>query len=380
MSGELKVRMIEFSEKGDSHIESIVNPVGVGDFNLFIGDNAQGKSRFFRTIHFLSTLFSGAPNLILTRFFAKFTFQLSSEEGEESKIEYQLEIEPKNPFPVYNEWIQKDGVTLFSKRERILFNESKQENIENFFLPENVSAILSISGSEFPTINTIRNYFQRIVFLTANKAHSIDINPNEFIPNIYGSNIATVLYNWKNKYNPLYNEVIHYFQECFSFIKEVKFNRTQLPNGQIANLLAFRESDIRIDINQVEWSDGIYRVLCFLLLPKIPFSHENKKLSPSLILIDEIENGLDYKTLKYVIHYLQSHSDDSQIFISSHSPLVCEFINPKDWLVAKRTGSTINFINPSEVEDIENQLELFKQEHWELYSRHISNSKLYTVK
>ena len=374
----LKLKTIEFSEKRESKIEYIVNPVGVMDFNLFIGDNAQGKSRFFRTLHFLSLLFSGAPNILPTYFNAKFKFSIESDI--DSVIEYELEIEPKNSYNIYNEIILKDGNKIFSKKDKILYNEVKNTNIDNFFLPENVSAVRSIIEPDFITINLIRSYFQRVIFLSANKSNSIDVNPNDYLPNIFGSNISSVMYNWKKKFNPLYNEVMYHFKECFSFIKDVKFIDTPLINGQIVNMLAFKEAEIENYINQVEWSDGIHRVLCLLLLPKIPFFHEDKKNTPSLILIDEIENGLDYKTLKFVVQYLQSHSDDSQIFISSHSPLVCEFIKPNSWLVAKRVGKIINFINPSEVENIENQLELFKQEHWEMYRRHISNSELYIKK
>jgi len=114
--------------------------------------------------------------------------------------------------------------------------------------------------------------------------------------------------------------------------------------------------------------------------PHIPFDLTGKIVCPSLILIDEIENGLDFKTLKYIINYLKDYSDDSQIIFSSHSPLVCEFVHPNFWIIVKRSGVDISFISPKNVENnIDEQMESFRQKYWDFYSKHISNSNLYIV-
>jgi len=131
----------------------------------------------------------------------------------------------------------------------------------------------------------------------------------------------------------------------------------------------------------MEWSDGVYRLLNLIISAKVPFQTESEILPPSLVLIDEVENGLDFRTLKFIIRYLQENSDDTQIVITSHSPLVCDFVHPGDWIVAKKKGYKVNYISPAVVEkEMEKQLELFKQEHWQFYSKHICNSLLYKVK
>ena len=122
-------------------------------------------------------------------------------------------------------------------------------------------------------------------------------------------------------------------------------------------------------------------MLHLLMSAKAPFVIDGKIKLPSVILIDEIENGLDFKTLKYVVNYLKDCSEDSQIIMSSHSPLVCDFVNPNDWVVARRKGSKINYLSPKYIEkNLNADLELFKFKHWEFYTKHISNSKIYRVK
>ena len=122
-------------------------------------------------------------------------------------------------------------------------------------------------------------------------------------------------------------------------------------------------------------------MLCLLCLPKTVFNLTGKLDAPSLIAVDEIENGLDFKTLKFIIQYFLDYSDESQILLSTHSPLVCDFVHPNEWRVVKRNGTTVKVKHPPEVEkQLDEQLELFKNRHWEFYSKHISNSRLYRVK
>ena len=64
--------------------------------------------------------------------------------------------------------------------------------------------------------------------------------------------------------------------------------------------------------------------------------------------------------------------------IASHSPLICDFVHPENWIVVRRNGVTLNYLSPKLIEDdIEKQLDLFKYKHWEFYTKHISNSKNY---
>jgi predicted ATPase len=101
------------------------------------------------------------------------------------------------------------------------------------------------------------------------------------------------------------------------------------------------------------------------MTPKIPFHIGDEVLLPSLILIDEIGNGLDFNRLKYIINYFKNYADDSQILIARHSPLVCDFVRPGNWKVVKRKGTEVNFISPKfQEEDLDSQLDLLRAHHF----------------
>ena len=71
----MKLKSINITEKrGDELIIQVIN-LTLNDFNLLIGDNAQGKTRMLRMLNFIKTLVSGNPRQIGTTFHSEFIFQ-----------------------------------------------------------------------------------------------------------------------------------------------------------------------------------------------------------------------------------------------------------------------------------------------------------------
>ena len=375
----IKLQSLEFHEsRGDQpHID--VEKFNLHDFNLVIGDNAQGKSRFLRTLNFVSDCASGAQRKIETNFNAIFSFKYFSDNKERNLI-YKLSIRPDGDKNIFEEDITLSAKYLFSTKKNKLFDEIKNKPINTFYIPDNISAISSLKGKEFITINLIRSFFQRLTYISSSKAQKVGLFPDTVIPNAEGSNLSNVLYNWSIKHPNRYNEVINELKSNFKFIKKIYFTKDKkFLEGMNPQLITFKEQGVFEEIKQGQWSDGLYRTLHLLTSVKIPYRSNSHTEYPSLILIDEIENGLDYNTLNSIVNYLLDYSDQSQIIVTSHSPLVSEMIHPKYWLIVKRFGTTVKLMSPSlKEQDLEKTLELFKREHWSFYSKHIANSSLYS--
>lgn len=375
----MRLKSVIISEKRGEILDYSMQNLSLEDFNLLISDNAQGKTRLFRIFNFLRYLVLGLPRIIGTSFHGEFIFNSDLENDKD--VKYLLDIVPEGGSNTYQEVVSKNGTTLFSSKDKILINEKTNKRIETIFLPKNIPAISSINEDDYPTIKSINQYFRRIIYLSANKSRQLVFSfPNTIIPDEEGQNISTVLYNWSKQFPERYNDVINDFKEIFNDVLEISFNEEKV--GNITNItLTLKEKGVDQQILQADWSDGMFRILHLLMLTRSPFKKGNLTLSPSLILIDEIENGLDYKRLKAIINHFIDYQDESQIIISSHSPLVCDFIHPNNWHIAKRKGSIISYLSPKDLEkDLDSQLESFKQKHWEFYAKHISNSDLYSVK
>lgn len=376
----LKIRSIEFNEIQENHTTQTIPEFRIDDFNLIIGDNAQGKTRFIRTLKYIAKAISGEPRHIESVFHAKFQFNYIIS-NEIKNLTYIIDVSPDGSKNKFKEEIISDEEILFSTKSKTLINEDDKSVKKDFFIPSNIPAVSSIEGKGFYTIELLKNFFKNITFIDSMKSREIilDIsNAKHISPNPEGTNLSTVLNNWQTEFPDRYTEILNEFSNIFSFVKNLHFVEKPLPHGIIPKLIAHNEEKLHQEITQVDWSDGMHRTLHILMSTRVPFVINSQIEESSLIIIDEIENGLDFKTLKYIISYLKDYSDQSQIFITSHSPLVCEFIHPKHWLVVKRDGPLVKFLRPIILDqDIEKTLNMFKQKHWDLYTKSISNSKLY---
>lgn len=376
----LKLKSVEIKEKKDK-ATLFVGSAKLKDFNLLISDNAQGKTRFFNTIHFLSKLSYNRAKPLGTNFWSRWEFENTTSSSNE-KIIYELRVKGLHDKNKYVENVYKNNKLIFSSFHNVLIDEGKrsgQKNrIENFYLPDNTPAIVSITEPKFRTIGLLRSFFQRIVYVSSNKNRQTHIDPNSLIPNIEGTNIGSVLNNWSVKYPNTFREVVNEFKNIFKYIVDIYFTDQEPSEGIKAKLLTLKEESVEEPIMQNSWSDGLYRMLFLIMSVKVPFIEGESTRTPSLIIVDEIENGLDYKSLKYILNYYEDYSDEYQFLLSSHSPLVCELVHPKNWIIVKRSGAEIKFISPSGIEEnLDGQLNLYKQKHWELYTKHIGSSNLY---
>jgi len=379
----IRLKSFSFKEELDGQIEVDISNVDLEGFDLFIGDNAQGKTRLFRTLQFVTGLLRGNRRRISTIFVAKFTFNIQLKEQIE-KVSYQIKVFPTNEGNDYSEKITKVDGVLFSTEEKILINEENNQNIDNFFIPLNIPSVAAIDDARFPTIRLIREFFQRILFIGPHRGQMVEIegNPtNALILNPDGANLASVLSYWSKKHKPIYQDLINDLKRCFPIIEEVKFVPQVLSPGVKTEFLAIHEKDISKDILQVNWSEGIWRTLCLLCLPKTQFEYGDKVYPPSMIWIDEIENSLDFKTLKFITSYFKDYSDQIQIVMSSHSPIMSEFIHPKNWQIVRRHGAKIKISKPTLVEkNLDEQLSFFREKYWDFYTKHVSSSDLYEPK
>lgn len=352
----------------------------INRFNLFIGDNGQGKTRLLNTLQFIKQLLKDERKRISTNFSAQFYFCFN-DKPDETNIFYEIKILPSNEGNIYAEKIKKNDKVLLSTEDKKLYDEKNEKFLENFFVPKNIPVIASIIDDSFETIGLIRDFFNRMVFLNDNKVSQFVFNDqNALIADSTGANLVSVVFNWSTKYPRVYEELVSDFKACFPFVDDFLFKQIPIvPNGRIDSVLHMHEKDIKKDIPIFSWAAGMTRLFCILCLPKIIFESEKKYYYPSLICIDEVEEGLDFKSVKYITQYLQDYSQNMQVLFTSHSPNIIEFIHPKYWKIVRRKGPIIK-ITSLEEDNLNEDLEFFRQKYWDFYTKHISNSDLYIPK
>jgi hypothetical protein len=92
-------------------------------------------------------------------------------------------------------------------------------------------------------------------------------------------------------------------------------------------------------------SEGMRRLVAiFALLENDP--------KPSLLVIEEIENGLDPWTLQSVLDALRTASNEIQILLTTHSPFLLDHVAPDEVIHVQRQAGDTSYARVSELEQV----------------------------
>ncbi len=135
-----------------------------------------------------------------------------------------------------------------------------------------------------------------------------------------GENLVNVLFAMRDIESNIFRKIINDFKEIYPDVTDLSFTHL----GDYRYALEFTR-----EINSKDWiflspqvSDGFVITLAILTL--IHSSQTNK-----IVLIEEIENGLNPLTLSKIIQKMLITSDsfDIQFFITTHSPVILDNLN-----------------------------------------------------
>jgi len=142
-----------------------------------------------------------------------------------------------------------------------------------------------------------------------------------------GSNIAKYLLNLR-KLNPAaFNSVLEALRHLLPYAKDLQVVlSTELKRSVYLQLI---EGECQI----AEWllSTGTLRIVALLALLRHP-------KPPPLIVIEEIENGLDPRTLQFILEEIRNvvNSGKSQVILTSHSPYFLDLLQLEHIVLVER--------------------------------------------
>ena len=143
-----------------------------------------------------------------------------------------------------------------------------------------------------------------------------------------GSNIAEYLHHILQLYPDTFHDILETIQFVLPYMRDLKPVLTDILGHQMH--LEMTEADFKV----MGWllSTGTLRVLALLAL----FRHPEP---PSLIIIEEIENGLDPRTMHLIVEEIQNlvESGRSQVIATTHSPYLLDILDLSQIVVVERT-------------------------------------------
>jgi predicted ATPase len=175
-----------------------------------------------------------------------------------------------------------------------------------------------------------------------------DLNDNRILrPD--ASNLAPYLYFLREKHESAYSLIRRTVQRMAPFFDDFVLEPQRLNEEKIR--LEWRHKNSEAYFDAASLSDGTLRFIALSTLFLQP-----EEYRPSIILVDEPELGLHPYAIGLLASLVKQASVKTQVVVSTQSPLLLDYFDPEDVLVAERSEGRTQF-SRLEPESLENWLE-----------------------
>jgi len=385
-----------------------MEPLPLQPFSVFIGNNGSGKSSVLEALRLiqnavtvdLNTAFNEWGGLDRLR-----NYNAAMPGGSGSEGEPNISFEPVNitfraliadqnfKYTVYfntnnkggyfveKEELDCDGTTLLSVKANIngsinegFYYSISKKGAEPKQTPYSLPSYILLLGlreinpySFDPSIKLFKEYIKNWQFLYLN-AHNMgkpilqDRANREIKLNYDGRNVADYLF-WLNEQGEEYiNNLIRKLQFVLPYLSDLQTNTYDSHNREIELSLYETNENNKKPIPGWLLSSGTLRIVALLAMFETP-----KK--PSVLFIDEVENGLDPRTIGLLIGLIQEvYADKSmQVVVTTHSPYFLDLVPLESIIVSEKDNEKTYFHVPKDEEALAKWKEKF------------SPGKLYTM-
>ncbi|MEN8218907.1 MAG: AAA family ATPase [Pseudomonadota bacterium] len=145
------------------------------------------------------------------------------------------------------------------------------------------------------------------------------------------ANIAPFLFNLQNHEKSVYNQIVDTIRLVAPFFD----NFILKPNQNEKVRLRWKQKGSDYPLKPQHLSDGTLRFICLttaLLQPE----------PPSTIIIDEPELGLHPYAIEILAELIESTSKKTQLIVSTQSPSLVDYFEPKDIIIVnRRKGASV---------------------------------------
>lgn len=310
--------------KGFKSIASVEN-LKLGAINIVIGPNGSGKSNFIGAFSFLNTIRDGRlEEYVIKAGGAEKVLHFGSKVTEGIEIQALFE-NLINKFHIGLGTDYKDS--LIPVYERIFYDGLQIES----------QPALSRQDPKYNNIilTNWRVYHFHDTSTSSPMKKTADLHDNQFL-RADAANLASILYLLKEKHPGEYNLIRKTVQRAAPFFDDFQLQPQNLNPNKIILEWKHKGTDSYFDASSL--SDGTLRFIALCTLFLQPLS-----LRPSLILVDEPELGLHPYAITLLASLIKQVSAETQVIVSTQSPLLLDHFEPEDVLVANRVNGGTEF-------------------------------------
>jgi predicted ATPase len=327
-------------------------PIRLNPFNVVIGRNGSGKSTLLEALQWIDATIRRDAREACDRYFgiwdlinlrsqaspSYFELMLTwlGQEPATSPVRYRVRVEENDGAPVIS---QEELFTMRSGRAlaKYLVTEKSGERLLvqgdsagiPFRDPDRLALgqLGAVLGRNAPELSFLESFWARSVFLrlSPNRLASGSLATRKSFEPLLdeeGQTLPALLHELTPDQR---SELVQVLQEILPGIRGVEVSRAEMGrdtqvNYSLLERMPYQGRTGRSQFPIPSWmlSEGTRRVTAIMaLLVREP--------APSLLCIEEIENGLDPWTVRTVLRRLQSAADrGTQVILTTHSPWVLD--------------------------------------------------------
>jgi len=151
-----------------------------------------------------------------------------------------------------------------------------------------------------------------------------------------GSNLAAILHYLLTEHQPIFEELQQHLRAAVPGF----LGLTVKARGGPGEVMAFwREQGVERELSLADLSDGILRLICWMVLCLQPNP-------PSLICIDEPDQGVHPRTLPILAGLLDKASERTQLLVATHSSYFLTQFDLTQVAVMRKEDGEAEFLKP----------------------------------
>jgi len=340
------LKSLEYSEYEGTPREWVLDHFPLGQVNLLVGKNASGKTRTLNVITGLANLLSGdrQPTLDSGKYRVQF-----DKDGED--LEYSLGFQHGK---VVSESFTKAGKPLMTRSkdgQGEIFAE-KQGVPLAFQAPEDqLVAVARRDKIQHPFFDDLYNWGKamrsyqfgtelgrtRAAVSTPSAAQAVNPKDAEAVVNLF---LAA-----KQQYEAFVDSVKGDMTSVGFPLDDICTDNISVKSNALNEVLVLtvKEPDIPTKIAQTLLSQGMFRALSLVIHLNYCFFSK----TPSLIVVDDIGEGLDYQRSSALIKLVMAKAKKSsiQLLMSTNDQFVMNIVPLEYWQIIQRTGGKVTVYN-----------------------------------
>lgn len=172
-------------------------------------------------------------------------------------------------------------------------------------------------------------------------------------------NLSPVLHFLYTEYQSVFDELQQLLRLVVPGFKSLRVKAYGGPGEVIA---FWREEGVDTELNLADLSDGILRLICWMVLCLQPNP-------PSLICIDEPDQGVHPRTLPILAGLFQRASERTQILLATHSSYFLTQFDLSQIAVLRKENGEAKFLKPQDSKVLTENLKDFGPEEIEVMHR-----------